>query len=144
MRATIILILLTLCASAHGYGQARADAIKGLWLSEDKRCKAEIYEKNGKYHGKITWLYEQVDPDTGKPKLDKNNPDPAKQGRQLIGLHVLRDFVYREGFWQDGYVYNPRTGKTYTCEVWLEGKDVLVLRGYRGIIYHTEKWTRVH
>lgn len=125
------------------FGQSYDQAIKGVWLSEDKRCKAEVYEKNGKYYGKIIWLFEPNDPKTGKPKLDANNPEESKRNRQLIGLLVLWDFSYKDGFWQDGYVYNPSSGKIYDCDVWLEGKDVLVLRGYWGLIYHTEKWTRV-
>ena len=126
-----------------GLSQSYDQSIKGVWLSEDKSCKAEIYEKNGKFYGKITWLFEQNDPKTGKPKLDTNNPDASKRNRPLIGLTVLWDFTYKDGYWQNGYIYNPRSGNVYDCDVWLEGKDVLVLRGYWGVIYHTEKWTRV-
>ena len=102
-----------------------------------------MYESNKKYFGKILWQYEKIDPETGQPKVDKENPDPAKRNRPIIGLQVLKDFEFKDGFWQNGYVYNSQNGKTYSCEIWLEGKDVLVLRGYWGLVYHTEKWTRV-
>lgn len=143
IRGLILTVFISLSAQAHLCAQGNAAAIKGVWLSEDKRCKAEIYEKNGKYYGKIIWLYEQIDPATGKPKLDKENPDPSKRSRPLIGLLVLKDFVFEDGFWQHGYVYNAQNGKTYDCDIWLEGKDTLVLRGYWGFVYHTERWTRV-
>jgi len=119
------------------------DVLLGTWLSEDKRCKAEIYASGGKYYGKIIWIFEQTDPETGKPKTDKNNPNPEKRNRPLIGLMVLWDFEFIDGFWQGGYIYNPQTGKVYDCDIWLEGNDTLVMRGYWGILYHTEKWTRV-
>ena len=119
------------------------NAIVGVWLSEKKRLKVEVYESNKKYFGKILWQYEKIDPETGKPKLDKENPDPAKRNRPLIGLQVLKDFEFKDGFWKNGYVYNSQNGKTYSCEIWMEGKDVLVLRGYWGLVYHTERWTRV-
>ena len=123
--------------------QGNADAIVGVWLSDNERLKVEIYNNNGVYFGKILWLYEKIDPETGKPKLDKENPDPKKRSRPLIGLQVLKDFKFKDGFWQDGYVYNSQNGKTYACEIWLDGKDVLILRGYWGLVYHTERWTRV-
>ncbi len=138
-----ILILLLAIGLGRVSAQGNADAIKGVWLSENKRLKVEIYAVNNVYFGKILWLYEQNDPETGKPKLDKENPDPNKRSRPLIGLQVLKDFRFKDGFWQDGYVYNSQNGNTYACEIWLEGKDMLVLRGYWGFVYHTEKWTRV-
>ena len=139
----LIFILLLSYSTAKLSAQGNADAIKGVWVSTDKKLKVEIYSYNDKYFGKILWQYEQIDPETGKPKLDKENPDESKRNRPIMGLLVLKDFVYKEGFWQDGYVYNSQNGKTYSCEIWLEGKDVLILRGYWGIVYHTEKWTRV-
>lgn len=142
MKRLLNILIFISCISVAS-AQGNASAIKGVWLSEDKKCKAEIYEKNGKYYGKIIWLNQQIDPETGKPKQDKENPDPTKRSRPLIGLVVLKDFVFVDGFWQHGYVYNAQNGKTYDCDIWLEGKDTLVMRGYWGFVYHTERWTRV-
>lgn len=131
-----------LLISSALFCQNYSDAVVGKWLSENKRCIVEIYKNGTKYYGKITWLYEQIDPDTGKPKLDKENPDASKRNTPLIGLTVLKNFVYKDGFWQNGEVYNCQNGTTYDCEFWLEGKNKLILRGYWGFIYHTETWTR--
>ena len=138
-----ILFLLFFYGLGKLSAQGNANAIVGVWLSENKRLKVEVYGSNKKYFGKILWQYEKIDPETGKPKLDKENPDPAKRNRPLIGLQVLKDFEFKDGFWKNGYVYNSQNGKTYSCEIWMEGKDVLVLRGYWGLVYHTERWTRV-
>ena len=148
-----ILFLLFFYGLGKLSAQGNANAIVGVWLSENKRLKVEVYESNKKYFGKILWQYEKIDPETGQPKVDKENPDPAKRNRpniinnQIITfsyfLLITLDFEFKDGFWQNGYVYNSQNGKTYSCEIWLEGKDVLVLRGYWGLVYHTEKWTRV-
>lgn len=137
------LILLLICSIGKLCAQGNADAITGVWLSENRRLKVEVYNYNDKYYGRILWQYESIDPETGNQKLDKKNPDPSKRDKPIIGLLVLKDFVFKEGFWQHGYVYNAQNGKMYASEIWLEGKDKLVLRGYLGFIYHTEIWTRV-
>ncbi|MBL0279477.1 MAG: DUF2147 domain-containing protein [Bacteroidetes bacterium] len=66
----------------------------------------------------------------------------GKRNRPLIGLQVLKDFEFKRWLLENGYVYNSQNSKTYSCEIWMEGKDVLVLRGYWGLVYHTERWTR--
>lgn len=136
---TCFLVLMSLSAKTQG----NADAALGKWMSENERLIVEIYKSGTKYYGKILWLYEKNDPDTGKPKTDVENPDKSKRNVPLIGLTVLKNFVFKDGFWQDGTVYNSQNGSTYDCEFWMEGKNKLVLRGYWGFVYHTEKWTRV-
>jgi uncharacterized protein (DUF2147 family) len=42
-------------------------------------------------------------------------------------------------------IYDPKSGKTYECFVWLEGKDVLQLKGFvAGIrmLGRKSAWTR--
>lgn len=122
--------------------QGNADAVLGKWLSDNERLIVEIYKSGSKYYGKITWIYIQTDAKTGKPRTDVENPDASKRNVPLIGLVVLKNFEFKDGFWQNGTVYNSQNGKTYDCEFWMEGKNKLVLRGYWGFVYHTEYWTR--
>lgn len=122
--------------------QGNADAVIGKWMSDNGRLIVEIYKSGNKYYGKIDWLYIQTDPETGKPRTDVENPDASKRKTPLIGLVVLKNFEFKDGFWQNGTVYNSQNGKTYDCEFWMEGKNKLVLRGYWGFVYHTEYWTR--
>ncbi|MBK7566841.1 MAG: DUF2147 domain-containing protein [Bacteroidetes bacterium] len=122
--------------------QGNADAVIGKWMSDNGRLIVEIYKSGNKYYGKINWLYIQTDPKTGKPRTDIENPDASKRNVPLIGLVVLKNFEFKDGFWQNGTVYNSQNGKTYDCEFWMEGKNKLVLRGYWGFVYHTEYWTR--
>ena len=111
-----------------------ADRILGFWFTENNKSKVEIYIKDGKYFGKIVWL-KIPNNEEGKPKVDKHNPNPEERNKPLLGLLLIKDFVYDEDdVWNDGYIYNPEDGKTYTSKMTLkdEGKTLNV-RGYVGI-----------
>lgn len=116
--------------------------IIGKWLSEDKEGITEIYEQNGKFFGKLTWLKKPTDKD-GKPFTDTENPDKSKTHSPLIGLIILSDLIYKNNEWSDGKIYDPQTGKTYSCTLKLSDSNTLKVRGYWGIFYQTQKWTKV-
>jgi uncharacterized protein (DUF2147 family) len=48
------------------------------------------------------------------------------------------------GKWENGTIYDPKSGNTYACNMELEGTNTLRLRGYIGIslIGRTEVWKR--
>jgi uncharacterized protein (DUF2147 family) len=124
-----------------------ADLILGKWLNEDKDAHVEVYKESGKYFGKIVWLKEPIEPSTGKPKVDDDNPDVSLQSRPVLGLVILKDFIFDgDDEWEDGSIYDPKNGKTYDCYMEIdEGTGVLKIRGYIGIswIGRTTFWTRV-
>src|SRR4051812_3722791 len=80
------------------------DAILGVWANESNKGHIQLYKNNGKYYGKIVWLHKPND-ETGRPKVDKNNPDPSARSNRLLGLVMLRDFTYENGEWTDGKIY---------------------------------------
>ena len=125
--------------------QVKADDITGAWLVHgDKPAKILIYKTNGKFYGKIVFL--QFPTDNGKPKLDVNNPDKNKQGQPLLGLELLTGFVFDKDEWNSGKIYDPESGKTYSCTISLKDKNTLKVRGYVGIslLGRTETWTRTN
>jgi uncharacterized protein (DUF2147 family) len=64
----------------------------------------------------------------------------------VVGLDVLHGLKPgADGTWDDGSIYDPSTGNTYTCSLALDGDDRLRLRGYVGIrlLGRTTTWTRV-
>ncbi|MHB1178323.1 MAG: DUF2147 domain-containing protein, partial [Daejeonella sp.] len=66
--------------------------------------------------------------------------------RALIGIEMLKGFSYvEEGVWEGGTIYDPKTGKTYSCKISLMNKDKINVRGYVGIslLGRTEIWSRV-
>ena len=146
----IIMIIMFSLAFAPGNASAQvaADQITGIWLNEDKDAHVEIENRAGKYYGKIVWLKTPVDPETGKAKLDKENPDAELQKRPLMGLQLLSGFVFDgDDEWENGTIYDPKSGKTYSCymEFTDKAKNKLKVRGYLGIslLGRTTYWTRV-
>jgi uncharacterized protein (DUF2147 family) len=128
------------------------DAILGKWLNGKQRAQIEIVKFEGKYSGKIVWLKEPVYPSddkkgmAGKQKVDRENPDSSRRTRPLMGLLVLRNFVFtRNGLWEQGQIYDPDNGKDYRCKMTLRSQDVLDVRGFIGfsLIGRTDIWTRV-
>ncbi len=120
-----------------------ADAILGTWLTANDKAKVQIYKENNKYYGKIVWL-KNPKYDDGTTKVDKNNPDKSKRTNPLIGLNLLKDFVFDKDVWEDGTIYDPENGKTYSCNIkYRDGK--LDLRGYIGIslIGRTQTWFKI-
>lgn len=119
--------------------------ILGTWLNEDQDAHILVYEENGKYFGKIIWLKFPIDDETGQPKLDKKNPDDQKKSEPVMGMLILEDFVFEEDEWDDGSIYDPKSGKTYDCYIRMNDDGNLRIRGYIGIslIGRTTYWTRV-
>jgi uncharacterized protein (DUF2147 family) len=121
-------------------------AVVGTWLNGTKRGHVQIYEKGGTYFGKLIWLKEPNDPETGKPKTDSKNQDASRRSRPLLNLPLMYNFKYDGGnVWSDGKIYNPEDGKEYNCKMTLKDLNTLDVRGYVGIslLGKTQTWTRI-
>jgi uncharacterized protein (DUF2147 family) len=120
------------------------DDILGIWLTAKGKGEMQVYKEGNKYFGKIIWLAEPNDAN-GVPKKDKKNPDPKLQDKPLVGAVVLRNFVYDDGEWNGGRIYDPQNGKDYKCYLKLKDAKTLNVRGYIGIslLGRTEVWTKV-
>lgn len=148
-RYRFLVLLLFTVVSMSGFGQSantESDNLLGIWLTGSKKAKVEIYRCGGKYCGKIVWLREPTYED-GTAKIDKKNSDEKKRSRPILGMDILTDFEYDEDLeWEDGEIYDPENGKTYSCEIWMEEKDKskLNVRGYVGfsLLGRTDIWVR--
>lgn len=132
-------------ASAGATAATGSEAIVGVWQTHgDKPAKIQIYLASGRYYGKIIWLRDPLV--NGKPVVDKNNPDAAKRGRPVIGLVLLTGFTFDGDEWNDGHIYDPESGKTYSCILTLKDANTLKVRGYVGfsMFGRTEVWTRAN
>lgn len=142
MKKSILTSLLCLFCLVFFAQEPSPDAVVGSWLTASGKAIVQIYKEGTTYNGKIIWL-KNPNYDDGKPKVDKNNPDKSKQSTPLMGLNMLKNFVYRKGQWQDGTIYDPENGKTYSC--YIKYRDgMLDLRGYIGItlVGRTQTWYR--
>jgi uncharacterized protein (DUF2147 family) len=143
-----LLTLASLFLVIFSYAQTQsADAILGKWLNEDQDAHIQIYKENGKFFGKIVWLKEPNEPATGLPKVDDDNEDESLRSRPVLGLVMLKDFVFDgQDEWEDGTIYDPKNGKTYSCYMNFDENGVLKIRGYIGFswIGRNTYWTRVN
>ncbi|MFN8298465.1 MAG: DUF2147 domain-containing protein [Chitinophagales bacterium] len=121
--------------------------IEKIWYNQEKTSKIQIYlAKDGSYYGKIVWLKEPNDKDTGKPRVDKENPDEDKRETPLINLLILRQFkqdASDPNLYTGGNIYDPKNGKTYCGKITFKG-NTLDLRGYlcsATFLGRTSTWT---
>ncbi len=135
-------LLLTITLFTPIANKVVADDVVGTWVSNENKARIQIYKSGTKYYGKIIWLREPNK--DGKPKIDRKNPDPKLRNTPVIGLVVLRDFVFNHGEWIDGDIYDPSSGKEYSCKITMPDKNTLKVRGYIGIslLGRTEVWKR--
>jgi uncharacterized protein (DUF2147 family) len=144
MKISVALILMLTFAMGQLMAQNDGDKILGKWLNEEKDAKVEIYKQGDKYFGKIVWLENPYRED-GTPKLDDENPDEKLQSRAIQGLLMLTDFEFDgDDEWEDGEIYDPKSGKTYSCYMELEEPTKLMIKGYIGVkwIGRTTYWSK--
>lgn len=139
-------LILVLSISFQSFAQDAGDRLLGVWEPSNGKARVKIEKIGSKYFGKIVWLKEPNDPETGKPKVDKNNPDPALQNASLKGYRLLKDFVFKSGNeWHEGTIYDPENGSTYSCTIEMKDDNTLEIRGYIGIsaFGRTDVWKRL-
>lgn len=140
-----LLLVLVSMIFLSGAGWNSED-ICGVWLNQHQDAKVKIYNSKGKYYGMIVWLKTPIDPETGKAKLDKHNPDKSLRTRPIQNLEILKDLKFDadDHIWTDGDVYDPKSGNTYSLTCKLKTKDIMELRGYMGVslLGRTDIWTR--
>ena len=139
--------LLFLCLAFVSKSMAQKDQLEKTWFTKGNDSKVQMYlTQSGTYAGKIIWLREPNDKDTGKPKLDKENPDESKRSGTVLGMVIMTGFrknPENKDEYIDGKVYDPKNGKTYCGKVTFKGKE-LDMRGYLcslTFLGRTETWT---
>jgi uncharacterized protein (DUF2147 family) len=137
------LLLLFTALTASVVAQDK-DAILGKWVNSTGEAHVEISKRSDKYFGKIVWLKDPKGTE-GVVKTDLKNPDENLRKKPILGMEILKNFVYDDGKWTDGTIYDPKSGKTYSCNMTIKSDGQLSMRGYIGIslIGRSEVWKRV-
>ncbi len=138
-----------LCLSMLGFLYSRAqishDDVLGVWKNGEGTAMIKIAKAGNEYQGKIVWLKEPNDPLNGKPKVDNNNPEEGKRTQPVLGLMNVWGFKFKDGEWIDGFIYDPKNGKTYDCIMTMTDKSKLNVRGYimgMTMFGRTDTWVR--
>ena len=136
----IFSLLIALISTTAVIGQS-ADDILGVWYNQEKTGKVEVFKKGDKYFGKIIWLKEPMR--DGAPKLDIENSDEKLRTQPIMGLEILKGFEFDDDEWEEGTIYDPKNGETYSCVITKEGNSLNV-RGYSGFSFigRTSIWTK--
>lgn len=137
------LILALLLLSTSTFAQL---SVTGKWKTIDdntgkERSVVEIFEKGGKFYGKITKLFREKgeDPD---PVCEECEESDDRYKKKIIGMEIIRDMKKEEGELTEGTIMDPDNGKIYRCKIWVEGNELKV-RGYLGPFYRTQTWLPV-
>lgn len=124
---------------------ALAETPFGRWQQlDDKtgtvRSVVEVFEENGKLFGRIVELLDPNAP--ADPVCDQCKPDDPRYKQPIEGLTIITDMVKKSDAWEGGKILDPENGNTYRCRIWLEGANTLKVRGYLGVFYRTQTWSR--
>jgi uncharacterized protein (DUF2147 family) len=92
-------------------GTLHADPI-GLWRASDGGL-TRISPCGAALCGYIVTVNPRIDPSTGRPATDKNNADPSKRDRPLVGIPILIDMrPDGPGHWS-GQLYDTDRGQDF-------------------------------
>lgn len=127
VRVAITIVMMALGGRA---GAAPSDP-SGTWLVEDGRARIRL-ERCGaardRICGFIVWMKEPADK-RGQPYRDKENPDPDKRVRALLGHQLIMGLQAMPDGRFAGDIYNAEDGKFYSVSLWRESADRLKLKG---------------
>ena len=116
----------------------------GTYLTEDGRARIRVEpcgRNSAQMCGYVVWMKSSRGPG-GEPLLDSKNPDPAKAGRPVLG-HQLMMGLRAKDTGYEGRIYNNEDGKSYNVTIWLEGSDLLKVRGCLvAFLCSTQDWKR--
>lgn len=123
-----VLIIVAFLVSITSYGQ---EPIYGVWQAIDEddgttHSLIEVFEEDGKVHGKVINLKEELEDFTC------SKCPGEKRGKPVLGLEIIWDMKKNGDVWKGGRVLDPEEGKKYKCRMKVKG-DVLEVRGYVGV-----------
>lgn len=142
-RLSFFVSVLTLFLVCTAYAQ---DPIVGKWKTIDDETNepksiVEIFEKDGKYFGKIVELFRKPGEEPN-PICDDCEADDDRKDKPIKGMEIIRDLQKDGDEYDDGTILDPKDGKVYDCKLWVEEGNLMV-RGYIAFFFRTQTWHRV-
>lgn len=132
MRSVVPLMVLALATPA--WAQTNAD-MSGLWATSEPGATVRIARCGRGFCGSLASV--------GEGTVDVNNPNPALRNRRLVGLQVFAAGAPIPNG-QDGTLYNPKDGKTYSGRLVMKGPNAIEVSGcVLGILCRSQNWSRL-
>lgn len=121
-----------------------SQSVIGKWKTIDDETDkpksiVEIFERDGKVYGRIESLFREPS-EVQDPYCDVCKGD--KKDQRIITMEIVEEMVQDGDEYSGGTITDPKTGKVYDCKLWLEGEDVLKVRGYLYFLFRTQTWYR--
>ncbi len=139
-RAIVASSLLLLAAPGH----AAPAGPEGVWAMTNGKVTVKVANCGSNLCARIVGLAEPISKIDGKPKVDRENPNPSKRNRPLMGLSILIGMKPAgEGQWQ-GAIYNPDDGKVYSASVRQSGSTLKVKGCVAGVFCKTNTFVKAN
>ena len=135
MRRIPLALLLLLSATA---ARAAPD-VTGNWVTEEKTGLVSIVRCGQSLCGTVARVLVTR---PGVRTTDVKNPDPALRSRPLLGLRMLSGFTPAADGWENGRIYDPKSGKSYRSHLKLNPDGSLKVSGCIAFICKSQRWTR--
>ena len=117
---------------------AFAADVTGDWLVAEKTAVIRVQPCSTGMCGYIVWTK-----NAPAGATDKNNPDPAKRNRPVIGLQMITMKAAAAKNRYEGEIYNGEEGKVYTGSIQLVNEKTLRIEGcVLGFLCGGENWAR--
>ena len=114
---------------------------QGLWYDDTGRGAVEITACGERLCGRIVWLREPTGKD-GAPLTDKLNPSKSKRERLICGLQVIGGLeAQADGSWDNGWIYDPKQGKSFDVQLSIIDQGRLKVLGYKGVKFLSKTFT---
>lgn len=139
MAAAVLTVGLALAASPARSAEDPA----GTWRMANGKVTVRVSHCGSRICGRIVGLKKPRDSE-GRPKLDKENPNPSLRQRPVIGLTILTNMKSSgDGRWS-GMIYNPDDGNSYSSYLQVTGHSTMKVSGcVAGVLCKSVKFNRV-
>lgn len=119
-----------------------AENIVGFWKSlkesGEPQCVFGIYEYEGNYYGRIIGTYDEKGQMSDTIYKPKGRAEGVVGNPHTCGLDIVYG-LYDNGASFKGKIVDPTKGNVYNCELWRQGKD-LIVRGKLFIFGRNINW----
>lgn len=130
------------CSGVGASAQDMPEFPSGVWMKPGGKAAVELFTCEGdRLCGRLMWANPKVYPD-GQTR-DIRNPDAELSKRDLCGATIIWG-LERDGprVWEDGWVYDPSTGRTYRAKLTVKGPETLRVRGFKfiSLLGKSQEW----
>jgi uncharacterized protein (DUF2147 family) len=138
MRAAVLATLIGVSSSSL----VLADDPTGVWAMDNGKVTVQVSPCGGSLCGRIVAMKKPLDKH-GRPKLDKDNPNPALRKRPVVGLTLFRSLKQTGNNQWEGKIYVPDDGNTYSAVVNVSG-DVMKVKGCVVVFCRSKRFVRIN